>query len=492
MVEDFEACYRAVRSRDARFDGRFFTAVTSTGIYCRPSCPARTPLPRNVRFFRHAAAAERAGFRACRRCRPEIAPDAPGWDAGADLVSRGLRLIAEGRLDAEGVPGLARRLAVSERHLHRLFVRRLGAAPLRVAQTRRVALARRLIDETALPMSEVAVAAGYSSLRRFNAAVHAAYGATPSELRARSRRVPAPGGPLELRLPLRAPFAGRELAAFLGARAIPGVEEVVDRCYRRVVSTGAAPSVLELDLAPAPAHVLLRLSVPEPTALVGVVAAARRLLDLDADPAAVDEVLARDPLLEPFVVARPGLRLAGSYDPWETAVRAVLGQQVTVAAARTLAGRLVARLGAPLVEPSGALTHAFPPPERIAAASVEEIGALGMPARRASTLRTLAAAVAAGDVALDGADPDRAAAALGALPGIGPWTVSYLRLRALGDPDALPETDLGLRRGLERAGVPGDPAAARARAERWRPFRGYGLVHVWTAASDAAGRGAAR
>lgn len=480
MLLDFDACYRAVRSRDTRFDGRFYTAVRSTGIYCRPSCPAQTPLGRNVRFYRHAAAAERAGFRACRRCRPEVGPEAPEWDVRADLVGRALRLIADGVVDAEGVDGLARRLAVGQRHLHRLFVAEVGVGPLAVARTHRAHLARRLLDDTSLPVAQVAFAAGFSSVRQFNATMRAVYGRTPTGLRAPDR--PAAPRRLALRLAFRPPLRVDDLLGFLRRRALPGVEHVDGTCYRRTIRTTGGGGVLELEPVPDDGVVWLRLRTEDPRALTAVVQRSRRLLDLPADTGVIERTLAADPLLAPLVARRPGLRLPGAFDGFEQAVRAVVGQQVSVRAATGVAGRLVAALGEPLATPAGGLTHLFPLPERVADADLD---GLGMPRRRAETLRRLATAVRDGDVALDGsADPDEASAALLALPGVGPWTVASIRMRALRDPDALPAGDLGLRRALADGRGPATPARVRDRAERWRPWRGYAAMHLWAGLSD--------
>lgn len=464
-VLDFEACYLAVSSRDARFDGRFFTGVTSTGIYCRPVCPARTPARINVRFYRDAAAAEAAGFRPCKRCRPETSPGSPSWDVRGDLVRRGLRMIDEGVVDEQGVRGLAARLAVTERHLHRLFVTELGAPPLAVARSRRLQLARRLLRETPMPVTDVAFAAGFGSVRQFNATVRAAYGQPPSELRGRGTAPAAAGAPLELRLNLREPYDAEALLGFLAARAIPGVETVEGDRYARTIPGG------RIELTARPGHVLLRAEVPDLRGAARIVARCRRLFDLDADPHAVREVLGADPLLAPLVESSPGLRVPGAFDGFELAVRAVLGQQVTVAGARTLAGRLVARAGTPLA-PAAGLTHVFPTAEQVAEA---DLSGLGLTGGRQRTLHALAAAVADGDVDLhSGADVRETSERLLALPGIGPWTVAYIAMRALGDPDAFPSGDLGLRQALERLG------AHDKHIEGWRPWRAYAAMHLWT------------
>jgi len=473
MHHDFDACYRAVVSRDPRFDGRFFTGVTSTGIYCRPICPARTPARRNVRFFACAAAAQEAGFRACRRCRPERSPDVPGWNDRAELVSRALSLIADGVVDDQGVTGLARGLAVSERHLHRLFVAELGAGPLAVARTQRAQRARLLLDED-LSVTDVALLAGYTSIRQFNASMRAAYGATPTELRRSSVVAAPPPRGLTLRLPANPPLDADALLGFLAARALPGVEEVDGGRYRRILP---GDGVVEVALGTAGAQLRVRLAAGAD--LAGIVRSVRDLCDLDADPAAIGEVLGADPILAPLVAARPGLRVPGAVDRFACAVRAVLGQQVSVAGATTLAARLVRRHGVPLAAPDGGLTHRFPPPATLAEA---DLSGLGITGTRIRALRALARAVTDGALVLDGgADPADVAADLRALPGFGPWTAGYIALRALRDPDALPAGDLGLRRALAARGGDDSVAGLAGRAERWRPWRAYAALHLWAA-----------
>jgi AraC family transcriptional regulator, regulatory protein of adaptative response / DNA-3-methyladenine glycosylase II len=477
VLLDRDRCYHATRSRDARFDGVFFTAVTSTRIYCRPSCPARTPKLENVRFHPTAAAAQAAGFRACLRCRPDAAPGSPEWNLRADLAGRALRLIADGVVDREGVTGLARRLGYSERQLHRQLVAEVGAGPLALARAQRAQTARVLIETTSLTFTDVAFAAGFASVRQFNDTIQAIFARTPTELRRRRgvTGTPAPGT-IELRLPHRAPFAAAELLAFLGARAVPGVEEVRDGAYRRTLGLDHGQAVAEL--RPADGHVACVLRLADVRDLSSAVQRCRRLLDLDADPVAADAHLAADPLLRPLVESVPGRRLPGAVDGPEIAVRAVLGQQVSVPGARTLAGRLVRAHGEPLALPDPALTHVFPTADALAAA---DPASLPMPASRARALTTMAAALAAGDVVLDpGADRDEAERSLLALPGIGPWTASYVRMRALGDPDAFLPGDLGVRHALAALG------ADDARAERWRPWRAYAVQHL-SASPGAAG-----
>lgn len=573
-----------------RFDGRFYTAVTSTGIYCRPICPARTPARRNVRFYRHAAAAEAAGFRPCRRCRPELSPGDPGWDVAADLVGRALRLIDDGVADEYGVAGLAQRLHVTERHLLRLFTARLGAGPLAVARTRRLLLAKQLLTETALPITDVAFAAGFGSVRQFNATMKEAYGFAPSELRtsngplAAARRAPAPraaghavpgtrlsAGPaadrdahgtrlgdaqgsrpgdaqgtrpgdaqgtrlttaaeppaaLTLRLNHRAPYDAATLLGFLAARAIPGVEEAGPSGYRRAVTGGS------ITLTPADGHVKLSVTLDDTRHLAKIVSRCRRLLDLDADPVAIADALGAT-TLRALVATRPGLRVPGAFDGFELAVRAVVGQQVSVAGARTLLGRIAARAGTPArptppgggiarpipptdpterstptppadaterstpsahvtersTPPTDATERSTPPTDAISGAGADgpsllfptaerlaeaDLCGLGLTGRRVATLKALAEKAAAGELDLDaGADPAETAARLLEIPGIGPWTTGYIVMRALRDPDAWPDGDLGLRRAMRALEIAEDDV------ERWRPWRAYAAMHLWS------------
>ncbi|MFI6476816.1 AlkA N-terminal domain-containing protein [Nonomuraea sp. NPDC050663] len=456
---DFDACYRAVSARDARFDGRFYTAVKTTRIYCRPICPARTPAARNVRFYRHAASAEAAGFRPCKRCRPELSPGDPGWDVRGDFVGRALRLIDDGSADS-GVAGLARRLHITERHLHRLFVAELGVGPLAVARTRRLLLAKQLLTETDLPVTDVAFAAGFGSVRQFNATMRDTYGFTPSELRATARGAgvatqPVEGGTASLRLKLhrRDPYDAEAIFRFLAARAIPGLEEADATRYTRAVPGGT------ITLTPHAGHITLDATVEDTRHLSRLVARSRRLLDLDADPMAIGEALAQTSLA-PLVGARPGLRVPGAFDGFEMAVRAVVGQQISVAGARTLLGRIVARTG-------------FLTAESLADA---DLTGLGMTTRRVTTLKSLAERVSEGEIDLDGGqEPGEAFKALLEVPGIGPWTAGYIGLRALRDPDAWPDGDLVLRKRMAALDIPDD------HIERWRPWRAYAALHLWSA-----------
>ncbi len=483
MLLDFDACYRAMCSRDSRFDGRFFTGVTTTGIYCRPICPAQTPKAANVQFYICAAAAEAAGFRACRRCRPETSPGSPDWNVRADLVARALRLIAGGVADTEGVDGLAKRLAVSPRHLHRELLAEVGAGPLALARTRRAQTARLLIDQTTLPLTTVAFSAGFDSIRQFNDTMRASFGCTPSELRKQARPALAGAGEIVLRLRYRPPVGAEALLAFLGARAIPGVEAVTDGTYRRTLIMPRTRGVVTLEPLPKANMVALRLGFEDLTELPLIVQRSRQLFDLDADPAAIGDVLGSDPVLRPLVAAQPGLRVPGTMDGFELAVRAVLGQQISVPGARTLAARLTVRLGEPLPAPVGVLTHYFP---SAAAVADGDLLGLGLTEARIASLRALGRAVAMGEIVLDhGADRTQTIGRLMALPGVGPWTASYIALRALGDPDAFPATDLGLRHAVERLGRPTDPRSMAGIAEAWRPWRGYAALHLWSSLTSS-------
>ncbi|HRW38560.1 MAG TPA: Ada metal-binding domain-containing protein [Aquihabitans sp.] len=500
MILDDDSRYRAVASRDPRFDGWFFVGVTSTSIFCRPSCPATTPRRANVRFFPSAAAALGAGFRACRRCRPDTAPGSPAWNVRGDLAARAVALIEDGTVDREGVGGVARRLAVSERHLHRILVAELGAAPLALARSRRAHTARLLIETTSLPFTDVAFAAGFSSIRQFNDTIREVFGANPSTLRrdrastSRGRGGPSPAAaaptpspapaPLALRLAARTPFAGVPLLSFLGERAVRGVESFdLDGTYRRVLDLPRGPALVALRARSD--HVAAELHLTDLRDLGPAVARCRRVLDLDADPVAIDEALALDPALAPLVASVPGRRSPGATDGLELLVRAIVGQQVSVAGARTVAGHLAHQLGAPLPPPltlgaPGLLSHAFPTADAIAGA---DLASLPMPRARAAALVAAAAAVASGRLPLDpGADRAEVERLLLEIRGIGPWTASYVAMRALGDPDVFLPTDLGVQRGLAAVGLDPSPAGASAAAGAWRPWRSYALHHLWGAA----------
>ncbi len=476
--------YRALATRDARFDGRLFVGVTSTGIYCRPICPARTPKPDHCRFFPSAAAAQQAGFRPCLRCRPEISPDAAAWRGTSNTVSRALTLIAEGALDGhEGaVETLATRLGMGERQLRRLFDRHLGVAPVVVAQTRRTLFAKQLIQETSLSMGDVAAAAGFGSVRRFNDAFRRLYGRSPRELR-RKRRV-APSA-VTLRLGYRAPYDWEAMLSFLAARAIDGVELVDGDRYYRTLAVGDALGSIEVAAGRDCLHATIRVS--HVRALLAIVARLRRLFDLDANVEAIGAHLRRDGGLAPLLARRPGLRTPGAWDEFELAVRAVLGQQITVAAARRLAGKLAAGAGTRVtadVTGHEQLTLFFPTPAELAAT---DLSWLGMPEARIHALQALARAVVADPALLHPTGAyDGTIERLRALPGFGAWTVQYWALRALKDTDAFPEGDVALLRSPAVAnGTPLSRKALLARAETWRPWRAYAAQHLWTAEADS-------
>ncbi|MBB2925419.1 Ada metal-binding domain-containing protein [Cellulomonas cellasea] len=559
---DPAAAYRAISGRDPRFDGRLYVGVVSTGVYCRPSCPARTPRPENCRFYPAAAAAVAAGFRACRRCRPDALPGSRDWDVRGDLAARAVRAIADGAVDDVGVDGLAARLHVSVRHLHRVLVAEVGASPLQLARTRRAQLARMLLDQTDLSMADVAFGAGFASVRQFNDVVREHFGAPPSELRrvrrrgsvapvaaGASDRLPVSGARLSLRLRFTPPFDAGSWFRHVAARAVPGLERATSGAgaavgmaaapapgpdtvglgvealgaaepgtgsrgaddtgagSRRAADTGSGsrragddagtgrPEVSVTRLlrgGEGPVHVTVVLAADGSAVhahlelmsladLAPTVTRLRRWLDLDADPGLVAGALGGDPLLAPLLAARPGLRVPGTTDPFELAVRAVLGQQVSTAAARTIAGRLVAEHG----EPGADGLSFFPSAATLAQVGTPALRALGLNEGRASTIGVVARAVADGLRLDPGADRERVRADLLALPGVGPWTADYVALRALGDPDVFPAGDLILRRALAElpggAGEPVDVRAATARAAAWSPWRGYAAQHLWSA-----------
>lgn len=471
---DTEACYRAVKSRDRRFDGVFYTAVRTTGIYCRPSCPARTPAAVNVSFHPTAASAHAAGYRACKRCLPDATPGSPEWDVAADVAGRAMRLIADGLVDREGVDGLARRVGYTPRHLGRVLAQELGATPLSLARARRAQSARVLIETTDLPLTDVAFAAGFASVRQFNETLREIYAASPSELRGRRTGVSS-GGAVSMRLPVRTPFAGRRLLDFLAFHLVPGVEVAAPGWYARTLDLPHGPGTVRLELrdipaGPGTASVLAEFWLDDLRDTAAASERVRRLLDADCDPRAVDEHLGADPVLGDLVRLTPGLRVPGQVDGDETAVRTVIGQQVSVAGARTVGGRIVAEHGRQVASPVPGLTHLFPDAATLAGV---DPASLPMPRARGRALVGLAAALADGTVVLDrGPDRDDVRSALMTLPGIGAWTADYVAMRALGHPDVFLPTDLAVRKVLGGLGGSAD-------TERWRPWRSYALMHLW-------------
>ncbi|MFA5683126.1 MAG: AlkA N-terminal domain-containing protein [Lysobacteraceae bacterium] len=478
--EQIDAFSRARRARDARFDGRFFVAVHSTGIYCRPVCPAAIALERNVRYFRHAAAAAAAGFRPCLRCRPELAPGAAPCDGGGRLVDLALRRIRAGALEEGDVGSLARGLGIGERQLRRLFAARIGAGPLDVHLNQCVLLAKQLLTETDMPVLDVALASGFSSLRRFNAAFRQRAGLTPSALRRQPRAVS--GSELRLQLAYRPPYDFAALLAFLRRREIAGVERIDAQRYSRLLPGARRSGWLEVSATPSRHALTLRLDLPDLEQLPALLRRLRRLFDLDADPLAIDAVLDADPLLQGLGQRFPGQRLPGAFDGFETMVRAVLGQQVSVAAASTLMNRVVQRFGEVLPGGDGDQRR-FPRPSVLAEADFDGIG---LTQARARCLRALASAVAEGRLAAEpgGEDADVWRRQALSLPGIGPWTAEYMAMRVLHDPDAFPAGDLVLRRQLG-ADKPLSERAAEQRSLAWRPWRAYALMRLWRAAAES-------
>nr|WP_230415159.1 AlkA N-terminal domain-containing protein [Micromonospora tarapacensis] len=477
---DFERCYRAVDSRDQRFDGWFFTGVTSTGIYCRPSCPAMTPKRQNVRFFPSSAAAQRAGLRACRRCRPDASPGSPQWDVRADVVARAMRLITDGVVDRDGVPGLAARLGYTERHLHRMLRAEVGAGPLALARAQRAQTARTLIETTGLGLAEIAFAAGFGSVRQFNDTVREVYGASPSQLRTARGTVAGGAGTVSLRLAYRPPLHAAALLDFLGRRALPQVDEVIDGTYRRGLRLPHGTA--EAALTPVAGYVAATLRLTDLRDLAPAVARCRRLFDLDADPVAVDQTLGADPALAPAVAAEPGVRVPRAVDGFEMAVRAIATQQVSLTSARTTISHLLSTMTLPTPDRSRdrRQLRGFVTAEEVLAAPDS---GFRMPVGRRETIRALARVVADGRLDLEpGGDRAETARQLTAIPGIGPWTAGYLAMRALGDPDVFLATDLAVRRGATALGLPDDPKNLDEYAARWRPWRSYAVLRLWRSA----------
>ena len=473
MELDWRVCSRARLSRDPRFDGKFFIGVVGSMVYCRPICPAPTAKEKNCRYFATAAAASEAGFRPCLRCRPECSPGTPAWLGTSNTVSRALRLIGESGLEDGGVESLAERLGVGSRHLRRLFLRHLGATPMAVAQTRRLHFAKKLIDETRLPMGQIAMASGFGCVRRFNAAIRKVYKRTPTQIR---RLVRQKGTPSEnqyrFRLNFRPPYHWEGALSYLAARATPGVEAVQNGCYRRTISLNGGDGYFEVSLDAEHDALVARIEFGDPQLLFFIVERVRAMFDLNADWATIVRTLKPDPSLAPAMDTDPGLRVPGSWNGFELTIRAILGQQVTVKGATALAGRLAARFGKPFAGPPG-LTHLFPTPEVLADAN---LGGIGLTGARAETIRALARAVASGKIDFEGVvDTETFLQRLCEVPGIGKWTAQYVAMRALREPDAFPSSDLGLLRALKLKSY----RDLESRAEAWRPWRAYAAMYLW-------------
>jgi AraC family transcriptional regulator of adaptative response / DNA-3-methyladenine glycosylase II len=478
MALDWKTCSQARLSRDVRFDGKFFIGVLTSGVYCRSICPARTAQEKNVRYFATAAAAAEAGFRPCLRCRPECSPGTPAWLGTSNTVSRALRLIDESALEDGGIEALAGRLGVGSRHLRRLFLLHLGATPSAVAQTRRLQFSKKLIDETSLPMSEVACASGFGSVRRFNAAIRKTYARTPRQIRGLARQKEVqPENHYLFRLRFRPPYQWNVLLGFLRNRAIPGVEAVDGSTYRRSISLHGSPGFFEVSFDEANAAVVARIQFGDSRLLFLIVERIRNLFDLNADWQSIGPRLATDPVLAARIRKAPGLRVPGCWDGFELAIRAILGQQVTVKGATTLAGRLVRAFGQPVAGPHG-LSHLFPLPDVLVDADLKSIG---LPSARAETIRALARAVTNGAIRFEGVcDTGAFMVRLREIPGIGEWTAQYVAMRALREPDAFPSGDLGLLRGLDAA----NDRELERRSEAWRPWRAYAAMYVWNISTE--------
>lgn len=478
---DTRALDRARASRDARFDGKFFIAVTSTKIYCRPVCKVRDAKRSNIRYYPTAAAAAEAGFRPCLRCRPEAAPGTPAWLGTLGVVRRALRLIEEGVLDDRSVVEMAERLGIGARHLHRLFVQHLGASPIAVAQTRRLHFAKRLLDETGLPITSIAMAAGFRSIRRFNDVFRKTYRRPPREVRKlRSAEGHEAGGDeVVLRLSYRPPYDWARLHHFLAARAIAQIEATDKERYARTVATpGGGWAVIQVRNIDAEHALEFRINCAEATSLLHLSGVARRVFDLASDPVTIGLAFGDDPILAPLVARRPGLRIPGVWDPFECAVRAIVGQQVSLPAGLTLVGRIVERAGRPISTPVNGLTHLFPTPVALMSA---DLGALGLTGSRIDAIKKLASAVVEGTLDFSAAAED-VVGQLTSIRGIGPWTAEYVALRALGEPDAFPSADLVLRRAASDSDRTLSASALERRSEAWRPWRAYAVIHLWTAA----------
>lgn len=478
MTLDWQVCSRARLSRDPRFDGKFYIGVIGSGVYCRPICPAPTAKEKNVRYFPSAAAAAEAGFRPCLRCRPEGCPGTPAWQGTSTTVSRALRLIGESGLEDGGVESLADRLGVGSRHLRRLFVRHLGATPIAVAQTRRLHFAKKLIDETNLPMYQIALASGFGSVRRFNAGIHKVYHRTPTQIRRLVRHTSnEPRHQYLFRLHFRPPYYWRGMLDFLAPRATQGVEQVEGDTYRRTISINHLEGYFEISPDPSRDALLVRIDFPEPQSLFYIVERIRAMFDLNADWTSIVKTLRSDPALVAGLQAHPGLRVPGSWNGFELTVRAILGQQVTVKGATCLAGRIASGCGKPFAGPKG-LTHLFPSPESLSHAKLTSVGLTGA---RAETIRALARAVSIGKIRFEGVvDSEDFLRRLCEIPGIGSWTAQYVAMRALGEPDAFPSTDLALLRALKMR----SSKELERRAEPWRPWRTYAAMYLWRMAAQ--------
>ncbi len=477
MTLDWRVCSRARLSRDARFDGKFFIGVRGSGVYCRSICPAPTAKEKNCCYFPTAAAAAEAGYRPCLRCRPEASPGTPAWLGTSNTVARALRLISDSGLQDGGIESLAEKLGVGSRHLRRLFLKHLGATPSAVAHTRRLHFAKKLIDETALPMAHVAQASGFGCIRRFNAAIRNTYHRTPTQIRRIARQTASlPENQYLFRLRFRPPYQWESMLAFLAARATPGVEIVEGSSYRRSIYLNHQEGYFDVSLDRQPETLSLRIQFGDPRALFLIIERIRRMFDLNADWQRIGDRLRTDAALRRQLEAKPGLRVPGCWDGFELATRAILGQQITVKGATTLAGRLVRAFGQPLSAPNG-LTHAFPRPEVLADAKLTSIG---LTAARAEAIRSLARAVADGELRFEAVtDAEAFLRRLGEIAGIGKWTAQYIAMRALGEPDAFPSADIGLMRALQLS----SPRELEVRAAKWRPWRAYAAVYLWNAAA---------
>ena len=474
MALDWQACSQARLSRDARFDGKFFIGVLTSGVYCRSICPAPTAKEKNVRYFPTAAAAAEAGFRPCLRCRPECSPGTPAWLGTSNTVSRALRLIDESGLEDGGVEALADRLGVGARHLRRLFLQHLGATPSAVARTRRLHFAKKLIDETSLPMNQVALASGFGCVRRFNAGIRDVYHRTPMQIRRLARqKTVEPENQYVFRLRFRPPYHWPGMLAFLAARATPGVEVVEAGVYRRSISLNGNRGYFEVSLDEGTHTLVARIQFGDPRALFFIVERIRAMFDVNADWSSLATALRSDRELRKRLETAPGMRVPGCWNGFELATRAVLGQQVTVKGATVLAGRIARAFGEPFS--AGSLTHTFPAPEVLGDA---ELSSIGLPKARAATIRALARAVRDGQINFEGIiDIDQFLNRLCEIPGIGNWTAQYIAMRALREPDAFPSSDLGLLRALDL----GTARELERRAEAWRPWRAYAAMYLWSA-----------